>query len=221
MGTWRGFCWIGAWGEQRDRTAVLSVLKFKGDYRIVAFLVLPPPSHSQDMRNAFQFLPSPVRLVVQEFLRKERIDSHYNRAFFLEVGWKEVGIFLPLMVLPEKPPQRPPVRSESHGEPSWWGAFRCWVLERCPTELAESTEACCVPPIQYGSQWPARLYRVLEMWLVQPGNGIFNGKCFTLTEACGLAAAVLGRTVLESVDVRSPESTTLSLRGLREVASPF
>lgn len=51
-------------GEQSNHSAVLSVSKFKGYYCIVAFLVLPPSSHSQDMRNAFQCLPSPVSLVV-------------------------------------------------------------------------------------------------------------------------------------------------------------
>lgn len=51
-------------GKQSKHSAIFSVAKFKGYYCIVAFLVLPPPSHSQDMRNAFQCLPSPVRLVV-------------------------------------------------------------------------------------------------------------------------------------------------------------
>lgn len=42
--------------------------------------------------------------------------SHCHRAFLLEVGQKEVGIFLPLMVVLWQLPQRPPAHSVSHME---------------------------------------------------------------------------------------------------------
>ena len=51
-------------GKQSNHSAILSVSKFKRNYCIIAFLVLPPPGCSQNMRNAFQFLCFPVRLVV-------------------------------------------------------------------------------------------------------------------------------------------------------------
>lgn len=38
---------------------------------MVAFLVLLPPGHSQEMRNAFQCLPSTLRWVVEKFLGKK------------------------------------------------------------------------------------------------------------------------------------------------------
>lgn len=46
--------------EQVNHSAILSVSKFNC---LVAFLVLPPSGHSQDMRNAFPFLPFPNGLV--------------------------------------------------------------------------------------------------------------------------------------------------------------
>lgn len=107
------------------------------------------------MRDAFQCLPFPIRSVVEEFLRIELVVSHCRRAFFLEVGWKEVGIFPPLMALLWKLPQRPPVHRESHMEPFWRGALRSWRLERCPLELFELMEMFRICPIQHGSHWPA------------------------------------------------------------------
>lgn len=113
-----------------NRNATLRVFKFKGCYYILAFLVRPPPGHSQDMRNAFPSLPPPNRLGVQKFLRKEFRVSHCDKAFFLESG-VERGGNLPAfdgVALETATKTTTGPRCESHRTISV-GWLRCWILE--------------------------------------------------------------------------------------------
>lgn len=90
MWVWQGFCGIRAWGD-RVTAALLGVFsKFQGHYCSAAFLVLASPSHSQELRRALPWLPSPLRWVV--YGRSGEGEAPRGEGAFLEKvgaqGWR-------------------------------------------------------------------------------------------------------------------------------------